>query len=725
MSGSTIRLARETWADWLRVDAPRLLFVLRTVLAALLALGVSMALELGAPGTAMITVFIVAAPRSGDVIAKGFYRICATFVGAVAAVTLVATLVEQRTLFVIALALWIGCCTAGAAYVRGYRAYGFVLAGYTVGIIALPAIATPEAVFEIAVMRATEVIVGIVSAVIVADILLPEYASHTLRDAVRCAYADVADHAGTLLSGRSQPQQRLARGLALAEAALALELRREAAHFESAEQRRYAPQLRRFADAMSRSDTHLHAWGMALDRLRSARSSNPAVALAGEIAGQFARLLAHDGHSPRTADEAAAIEHRLQVWRDALPERLAALRQLIAADDVEAQLDFDALAERFARLVDSYVDFTGAYVDFVRPEAARPRAATGWLPHTDAVEALLMGLRGFVAILLMASFWIATDWPRGPNALLFTAVLCTLFASLPQPRTAVRDMAISIGSSCVMAVVFKFAVLPHADDYVALALLLSPFLAACAWITVKPATASIGRGIGMFFPVLLNLQPAPAYDLPAVLNDSLSSLGACFMAMVAFAALVPTASGFSRRLRRSLWSYAARCCAGDIERRRHRLDHGVRELLTILVGRNGPKRADQRPRLTACALAVLDAGHATLAAREAAERQGHVTVPLRLWRDLARFYAEPDDDGRRRGIAALADVERTLSDTLAARASETSASPRWHRQAQADAALHAALRQLRLLLADPRWYADLQAQAETAAPALTGAVHGT
>ncbi|WP_341918514.1 FUSC family protein [Hydrocarboniphaga effusa] len=716
LSGHSIaqlrRLAQEALADWRSRDALRLLFVLRTVLAAIVALGVSMALSLGAPSTAMVTVFIVAAPRSGDVIAKGFYRISATLVGAVAAVTLVATLVEYRTSFLVALSLWIGLCTTGAAYVRGYRAYGFVLAGYTVTIIAVPAIAAPDLVFNIAVMRATEVLVGIVSTALIADLLLPEYASHTLRDAVSKAYADLAAHARSVASGRWQPQQRLARGLALAETAIALELRREAASFESAEIRLHGPQLRRFADAMSRADSELHGWSLAVDRLRAAQAQTPnpaamtALNLLGGLAEEFGRLIAPNQRLPRSSVDAAAIEPALAGWREQLSERAELLRPLVAdpqndeASNLRASMDFDALAERLATLVDRYIEFTSSYADFTRVQARAKGAGIGWLPHTDGIEAIFMGLRGAVGIGLMSMFWIATDWPRGPSALVLTAVSCTLFATLPQPKAAVRGLMMSVVLAGVLAVVVKFGMLPHADDFVSMALVLAPFLAFCAWITVIPKTATIGRGVGMFFPVLLGMQSAPDYDLAGTINEVLGALTACALAIAAFTAIVPLATDFSGRLRRSLWRYAARTCDGDIDRRRHRLDHGVRELLTILVGRNGPQRPELRPRLTACALAVLEAGHAVLAVREAAARRVAAGLSAALLEGLAEFLADPRNRSRARSIVELEAQEQALL-----RSQPTDASKRG-----AAHELPAALRQLRLLLSDERWYADLCAR---------------
>src|SRR5258705_3559777 len=72
---------RDALLDWARTDGLTWIYILKTVSAALLALGIAMKLELPQPHTAMMTVFIVMQPQSGIVLANGFYRIAGTLVG--------------------------------------------------------------------------------------------------------------------------------------------------------------------------------------------------------------------------------------------------------------------------------------------------------------------------------------------------------------------------------------------------------------------------------------------------------------------------------------------------------------------------------------------------------------------------------------------------------------------------------------------------------------------
>ena len=118
-------------------EAATWLFALKQTLAVLLAMWISMRFELGQPGTAMVTVYVLMHPQSGMVLTKSVYRILGTLSGAVACLVLFALFPQERVLFLLGLSLWVGFCTAGAALNRNFRCYGFTLAGYTAAMIGL------------------------------------------------------------------------------------------------------------------------------------------------------------------------------------------------------------------------------------------------------------------------------------------------------------------------------------------------------------------------------------------------------------------------------------------------------------------------------------------------------------------------------------------------------------------------------------------------------------
>ncbi len=127
---------------------PALQFALKNMLGGGLALYLAFILQMQQPQWALTTVFIVNQPLSGMVLSKGAYRLLGTFVGAVVSLGMIAMFGQSPLLFLSCMALWLGFCTAGASLYRNNASYGFVLAGYTTAIIALPATAAPLNVFD-------------------------------------------------------------------------------------------------------------------------------------------------------------------------------------------------------------------------------------------------------------------------------------------------------------------------------------------------------------------------------------------------------------------------------------------------------------------------------------------------------------------------------------------------------------------------------------------------
>ena len=159
---------RRGFFDWARSDGVTWVYIFKVLIAAFLTLWLAMRLELPQPRTAMITVFIVMQPQSGQVFAKSFYRFLGTLAGSAMMVTLIALFAQNTELFLGSLAIWVGICSAGAARCRNFRAYGFVLAGYTAAMVGLPALAHPDGAFMAAVWRVLEISLGILCSTVVA-----------------------------------------------------------------------------------------------------------------------------------------------------------------------------------------------------------------------------------------------------------------------------------------------------------------------------------------------------------------------------------------------------------------------------------------------------------------------------------------------------------------------------------------------------------------------------
>jgi hypothetical protein len=114
---------------------------------------------------------LVCQPHLAAPLRKGWYRMIGTLVGAVAIVVLTACFPQDRAAFLVGLALWGAACALVATLLRNFAAYSTALARYTAAIIASDQLGATGGLngeaFILAVTRASEICIGIVSAGIV------------------------------------------------------------------------------------------------------------------------------------------------------------------------------------------------------------------------------------------------------------------------------------------------------------------------------------------------------------------------------------------------------------------------------------------------------------------------------------------------------------------------------------------------------------------------------
>jgi uncharacterized membrane protein YccC len=184
MSVAIVRAPSRGWLfkkpDWLdHQTAVGLTFAVKTFAAALLALYIAFWAGLDEPRWSLLTVFVVSQPDSGLVLAKSFYRMLGTIAGLLVAIALVFGLAQYGELFVAAVAVWVCFCNFAARAVRNFASYGFLLAGYTVAIVGIPAALAPTGAYDLLLARFTEISLGIICAALVSRLILVRELTNT------------------------------------------------------------------------------------------------------------------------------------------------------------------------------------------------------------------------------------------------------------------------------------------------------------------------------------------------------------------------------------------------------------------------------------------------------------------------------------------------------------------------------------------------------------------
>ena len=221
-----------------------LVFSIKTFAAAVLALFISFWLGLDEPYWALLTVFIVAQPDSGLVLAKGFYRLLGTAAGIAATTALVFAFAQYGELFIASLAAWVGVCSFAARGTRNYASYGFQLAGYTAAIVGLPAALNTGGAYTLIVARSTEITLGIVCAGLVSRLIFPVHLAPKLMALAGQLFHRVDRFAQIAIDPAADQKQLASEREALATDFGAVETMRSSAFFESAEARLIDPLLR-------------------------------------------------------------------------------------------------------------------------------------------------------------------------------------------------------------------------------------------------------------------------------------------------------------------------------------------------------------------------------------------------------------------------------------------------------------------------------------------------
>ena len=138
-----------------RITRDDILFSVKSFMAAMLALYLAFRLGLPRPFWSLISAYVVSQPFSGATRSKAVYRVAGTVVGAVMTMLVVPRFVGYPVLLSIIFSVWIGVCLYVSLLDRTPRAYAFMLAGYSVPIIALPILADVSVFSEAALFEAS------------------------------------------------------------------------------------------------------------------------------------------------------------------------------------------------------------------------------------------------------------------------------------------------------------------------------------------------------------------------------------------------------------------------------------------------------------------------------------------------------------------------------------------------------------------------------------------
>ena len=451
-------------------------YAFRVSLAALVALYVAFWLQLGGASSAAVTVAILAQPTRGAALAKAANRIAATLIGATMSVVIAGLFPGERIGMLGAFVCWICICVFVASYLRGYQAYAAVLSGYTVAIIALVNIDTPQNVFTTMTDRMAAIMIGILCVTLINDVFGSPPVWSELDRRINDIWRDVRSYARDVLGGNEENPVRA--GALLAQI------------------------------SGLRDQVDIVAHDMADGRHRAAGARSAMLALV-EIFQQV-RLLSL--LAPGDPLAVTVKDQCLAALDDHHAEALAFLTKLreieLSRPDIVAGAVWQIQqAVRFVESKSLLDDGLSSLREGLEP------ARDVRLPHRgEFAVALGNATRIGIALLAGATFLVFAGWPASVAALTITAILCGLSVTMPSPSKFAVAAMVSFVLASLSAGIVRFYVLTESQDFVRLAVAIAPVLIFGCLLSVRPAIAGIGAIMNVIFLVLLAPSNPQVYN---------------------------------------------------------------------------------------------------------------------------------------------------------------------------------------------------------------------
>jgi uncharacterized membrane protein YccC len=439
------------------------------------------------------------------------------------------------------LALWGAGCALVSTLLKNFAAYSAALAGYTVAIIAsdqLGATGGPNGqAFMLAVYRASEICIGIVSA----GVVLAGTDFGGARRRLGALFAAISSeitgrYAGTLaVAGANfDDTQEVRRDLL--RRVIALDPVIDEAFGESSQLRYHSPLLQSAVEGLLAA---LASWRAVAVHLRSLSADRARQVSDSVLQGvpQELRSALEKGAPTRWASDPAGLRRICE----------AALRQLMALPTGAPSLRL--LADQTAKVLAGISQALNGLALLVDdPARPVPWGSRVRLRVPDWLPSLVNAGRAFVVIGAAELFWIVTEWPNGAQAITFAAIVVILLAPRADQAYAVaKGFMIGTSLTAVFAAVVAFAILPNRETFPAFSLAIGLVLVPAGAGIAQPWQTVVFMAMAFNFVPLLAPANQQSYDTQQFYNAASAIVISTGAAAYSFRLIPPLSPAFRTR----------------------------------------------------------------------------------------------------------------------------------------------------------------------------------
>jgi len=437
-------------------------------------------LELNSAASAGVSLLILVGPTQGMVLSKAIYRIIGTLFGAVFAIILTSLFSQDRTMLIAVFSVYMASLVAIATLLRDFRAYGCILAGYTVALISIADVDTPTATFTAMLDRVAVIVLSVLVLAFVSAIFATAESARSLQSRLRLATKDIVAMALATLDQRIPPDP----SQCVAMSARLMPLRSEIGFA--------TPEL-------------LDGWA----RAKGARSA---------LLGLFEAITAIQavGLGLRNMSAASSIvDEAISIMRAAIvaqrPEkRLADLEALMhQAMEAEAlSIDEAYVLDRCKFMIEVFRDIRDGLVS--NRVGRLPRRSVSLSVHQDYIAAILNGLRVGLAVGIAGWLAVLSGLPGASLLIIIAVVFVALGSVLHDPPAMGRAALLMTPPVVITSTIYAFLIFPNISEYPLFIIALAPVVTIACWLI------KTGKGpMGLFYGVgsILLISPTNVQTL--------------------------------------------------------------------------------------------------------------------------------------------------------------------------------------------------------------------
>ena len=512
---------------------PALIFGLRLSASVCLALFIAFWLQLDNAYWAAASAAAVSQPILGASLRKGWFRMIGTLTGATFIVVLTACFVQNRSAFLIGLALWGAACALVATLLRNFASYAASLAGFTAVIVASDELGSTGgatgAAFMFAVTRASEICIGIACAGVILAATDLGGARRRLAGILAALMQQITRQfvATLTATGRELPNTQPTRREFIRRV-IALDPAIDQAIGESSQLRHNSYRLQQavygLIDALAGWRTvvsHL----LQLSRDRRPRQVHEVLQ---SIPYELRRAQAFGDASYWTANPLRLLRICQNTVR-----ALAA----IPPGTRSTQLLIDQTAKVFMGISQGLRGLALLAADPAQPPLRTPRPR---LEVADWYPPLINACRAFLAIGAAELVWVVSGWPSGTTCIIWTTITVVVFGPrADQAYSGAMQFLLGTGMAVGFAAIVKFALLPQLGTFVGLSVALACYLTPVGAMSTLSWRPAVFTSMGVNFVALLATENLASYDTTQFYNSALALFAGSVIAALAFRVLPP------------------------------------------------------------------------------------------------------------------------------------------------------------------------------------------